>query len=600
MMIKKLIGAAIAFTFAVSGFIPAISQFTAAVSQTETKLIALTFDDGPNTTTTNEVLDVLEEYGARASFFLIGTNINEESAISVKRAYDMGCEIDNHSMTHSNMGSMSPEDIKAEIDYVDEKVTEIIGEPTKFFRPPFIDTSQTMYDVIDLPFICGIDCQDYMENVTAKERADYILDGAKDGVIVLLHDAAGNSQTVEALKIAMPELIEQGYEFVTLTELFERQGETPKGNMIYTEVAKYPCRDYTRYSNIFTGNASGNSSWSGWSDTAVLDGALLKELGSSYAIEVEYDCPDYPVIALQKWSGTAIWQTVAPFYYNGEKACFLAEDIISALDSLGVDYTDLDRMTITPSAGTMTMTKADILVKDGSPSEMLMGDVNGDDVFSVADVIMLQKWLLTVPDTHLSNWKAADFYEDDKLDVFDLCLMKMALIYNAQSTTPENMPAIVDDHSTITSEMKSLLWSTVKREYPNVDFSDFAFVYEPEHPLKTYIKGNIFSIYYKGVLLHGYANLNTYSNVYATIDHVNFLVDPTLIMQIDTEAPCLSPEQAIPADKYDHIEKTEKIMYIDGYHSTVKLAYRAVSIDCEYIYDAFTGELIELIPYYVV
>lgn len=62
----------------------------------------------------------------------------------------------------------------------------------------------------------------------------------------------------------------------------------------------------------------------------------------------------------------------------------------------------------------------------------LKGDVNNDGVFSVADAILLQKWLLTVPDTHLANWKAADFYEDDQLDVFDLCLMKRALIQKSQ------------------------------------------------------------------------------------------------------------------------------------------------------------------------
>ncbi|HAM69998.1 MAG TPA: hypothetical protein DCP68_10365, partial [Ruminococcus sp.] len=71
------------------------------------KLIALTFDDGPNTTTTNDVLDLLAEYDAKASFFLIGDNINSASAASVKRAYDMGMEIDNHSKTHSNMSKMT-------------------------------------------------------------------------------------------------------------------------------------------------------------------------------------------------------------------------------------------------------------------------------------------------------------------------------------------------------------------------------------------------------------------------------------------------------------------------------------------------------------
>lgn len=422
--ILKNIGLTVAFSMMITA-VPNFQKVEAA--EENTKLIALTFDDGPNTTTTNDVLDVLEKYDAKASFFLIGTNINEESAKSVKRAYDMGCEIDNHSKTHSNMGGMSADTIAEEISFVDEKVIEITGEPTKFFRPPFIDVSQTMYDAIDIPFICGIDCKDFMENVTAQERSDYIINNAEDGVIVLLHDAAGNSQTVEAIDTVIPALQEQGYEFVTLTELFERQGEVPKGNMIYSKVAKYPCKNYTPHSNIFNGEAVGDSSWSGWNDTMVLNAETLKSLGDSYAIEVEYSCSNPPVIALQKWSGTAIWTTVEPFYSNGEKACFLASDIIKVLDSLEVDYTDLDRMTITPSAGTMTVTKADILVKNESV-ETVKGDVNNDGEFNISDAVLLQKWLLAVPDTKLNNWQAGDLCEDGILDVFDFCLMKQELL----------------------------------------------------------------------------------------------------------------------------------------------------------------------------
>lgn len=432
MFMKNILMKAIASAAAIvlmSAYLPA-QQRSISAADSEPKLIALTFDDGPNTATTNEVLDILEEYNAKASFFLIGTNINEESAKSVKRAYDMGCEIDNHSKTHSNMGSMSAEDIKAEIAYVDEKVTEITGEPTKFFRPPFIDVSQTMYDNIELPFICGIDCQDYMANVTAQERADYIMNGARDGVIVLLHDAAGNDQTVEALKIVMPELVEQGYEFVTLTELFERQGETPKRNMIYTTVAKYPCSGYTKYKNIFTGEAAGASSWAGWSDTAVLDGAELMELGDSYAIEVKYSCPDPPIIALQKWSGTAVWQQVQPFYSNGETACFLASDLKTALNGLDIDYTDLDRITVSASASSiMTVTSVDILVNDAAAAETVIGDVNDDRQVNAADIVALQQFILG--NGTLKNWKAGDLCSDEMIDVFDLVLLRRAVLQNS-------------------------------------------------------------------------------------------------------------------------------------------------------------------------
>lgn len=71
-------------------------------------------------------------------------------------------------------------------------------------------------------------------------------------------------------------------------------------------------------------------------------------------------------------------------------------------------------------------------------TKSLTGDANGDGEFNVADVIVLQKWLLAVPDTHFAEWKAVDFCEDDKLDVFDLCLMKRALIEQNTNTNESN------------------------------------------------------------------------------------------------------------------------------------------------------------------
>ena len=79
------------------------------------KLIALTFDDGPNTETTPQVLDILAEYGITASFFLIGASITPESARMSRRAWEMGCTIENHSVTHSFMSKMTPEEIRREI-----------------------------------------------------------------------------------------------------------------------------------------------------------------------------------------------------------------------------------------------------------------------------------------------------------------------------------------------------------------------------------------------------------------------------------------------------------------------------------------------------
>ena len=204
----------------------------------EVKYIALTFDDGPNATTTNEVIDKLEKYGIVASFFLVGNNVNDESAKAVKRAFDLGCEIDNHSRTHSNMTELSAEEIKAEFDYTDEKVYEITGEHTKFFRPPYIAVHQIMFDNIDVPFIAGIGANDWEDRVTAEMRARMILKQAKDGDIILLHDAEGNSMTVEALDTIIPELQKQGYKFVTVTELFSAKGIIPDMEKVYTNVTQ--------------------------------------------------------------------------------------------------------------------------------------------------------------------------------------------------------------------------------------------------------------------------------------------------------------------------------------------------------------------------
>ncbi len=194
------------------------------------KVIALTFDDGPNTTTTVRVLDKLEEYGVKASFFLIGDNITPESAEVVKRAHDMGCEIDNHSRTHSYMTKMTPQEIAAEFEYTSDRIKEITGESPKFFRPPYIDVNSDMFENIGVPFISGYGCNDYDAKVQIEERAQRTLEQAKDGAIILLHDSEGNIKTVAALDIIIPELQKQGYEFVTVSELFYAKGEQPSAD----------------------------------------------------------------------------------------------------------------------------------------------------------------------------------------------------------------------------------------------------------------------------------------------------------------------------------------------------------------------------------
>ena len=201
-------------------------------------LIALTFDDGPNTTITMQILDLLEQYHLKASFFLIGNHISDATVPVILRARQLGCEINNHSVSHPDMSVLDREGILAEVTPVTERITSLLGEPPRFFRPPFISTSELMYETIDLPFICGIGCEDWVPDVSAEARISMLQEHVCDGAILLLHDFEGNQNTVAALQTLLPEWLEAGYEFVTVSELFRKKGVTPSlhENVTYSVV----------------------------------------------------------------------------------------------------------------------------------------------------------------------------------------------------------------------------------------------------------------------------------------------------------------------------------------------------------------------------
>ena len=126
------------------------------------------------------------------------------------------------------------EEIRNEVQPCTEKIIEITGEPPKFFRPPFIAVNREMYDTVDMTFICGVGCEDWVPEVTAEQRAERVLANAADGQIVLLHDMQWNQATVEALKTIIPELKKRGYDFVTVSQLFERKNVTPRRGWLYS------------------------------------------------------------------------------------------------------------------------------------------------------------------------------------------------------------------------------------------------------------------------------------------------------------------------------------------------------------------------------
>jgi peptidoglycan/xylan/chitin deacetylase (PgdA/CDA1 family) len=193
------------------------------------KLCALTFDDGPDVKKTPLILDKLEAHGVVASFFVIGQLVNDSTGSVLQRAVTMGCEINNHSWGWQSMNTMTEEEIKESVNTTTAAIEKYAGTTPKFFRPPNLAVSNTMYDAIDYPFAGGVLGYDWAaQNTSAEERAQKVLNGIRDGAIILLHDVQPDPHpTPEALDILIPELKKQGYEFVTLSELFTRKGITP-------------------------------------------------------------------------------------------------------------------------------------------------------------------------------------------------------------------------------------------------------------------------------------------------------------------------------------------------------------------------------------
>lgn len=116
-----------------------------------------------------------------------------------------------------------------------------------------------------------------------------------------------------------------------------------------------------------------------------------------------------------------IWHAVQPFYSNGDRAVFLASDLLGALEEVGAGYTDLDGITLSAYGGEITLADARILVK-GEPAETDAGDVTGDGACSMLDVVALQKWLVCAGS--ISGGKAGDLNADGVIDILDLALLK--------------------------------------------------------------------------------------------------------------------------------------------------------------------------------
>ncbi len=184
--------------------------------------IALTFDDGPHPKQTLEILDILDEYGIKATFFVVGVNAENYSQALIEVAR-RGHEIGNHTYYHSAVSKVDYNSLKEEIEGCESRIFELTDRKTKLFRPPegLIDTSiRTLAKSLDYKVILwDIDTRDWA-HTSPQDISRHVVSNIKSGDIILMHDYIGkNSPTAEALRLFIPKLIDMGYKFVVISEL---------------------------------------------------------------------------------------------------------------------------------------------------------------------------------------------------------------------------------------------------------------------------------------------------------------------------------------------------------------------------------------------
>lgn len=194
------------------------------------KMVALTYDDGPSIYTPR-ILKTLKENNSVATFFAVGNRVPMYSD-TVKKAYDMGCEIGNHTYEHKSLPNLSETEVKRQISKTNKEVKKAIGEKPVIMRPTGGATNANVKQWVGMPsIIWSIDTLDWKtRNADSTRRA--VLNCVKDGDIVLMHDLY--SATATASETIIPELVRRGYQLVTVSELAECRGGMKETGAYYS------------------------------------------------------------------------------------------------------------------------------------------------------------------------------------------------------------------------------------------------------------------------------------------------------------------------------------------------------------------------------
>ena len=197
--------------------------------KTTQKTIALTFDDGPSSFT-DRLLDCLEANNAKATFFMVGKEILSFPD-EVKRMKALGCELGNHTYDHTDLATLSASDISSQISKVDQELVNLTGQGATVVRPPYGSVNDTVKATVGTPMILwSIDTLDW-KTQDVQATVEEVMNNVQDGSIILMHDIYSTS--VDAAEILIPQLIEDGYQLVTVHELAAAHGKELNPGITY-------------------------------------------------------------------------------------------------------------------------------------------------------------------------------------------------------------------------------------------------------------------------------------------------------------------------------------------------------------------------------
>lgn len=197
--------------------------------QKEAKLVAFTFDDGPSKYTL-DIANILEEYNASATFFEVGYNIKAHPEIT-KELSERGFEIANHTTDHSKLTKLTEAKYLSKINDNNAIFKELTGKDMPYLRPPYGSYNDKIKASAGVPIVTwSLDTRDW-ESRNKDKVIEMVINNIKEGDIILFHDLY--ESTRDAVKELMPLLKEQGYQAVSVGELFKSKGITLEAGTSY-------------------------------------------------------------------------------------------------------------------------------------------------------------------------------------------------------------------------------------------------------------------------------------------------------------------------------------------------------------------------------